>query len=348
MRHFYLLTSLLISVSSTFGQIGGSSTFSFLSLPSSARTVALGGTSIHVADWDAGNALQNPALLNPEQHQMVSVSMMNYFGDISFGNINMVWDLKNRGTLLGGLQYIRYGTFKQTDANGANTGTFTAAEYAYTLGYSHTINKYFTGGLTAKYIQSNLAGNVATGLAFDIGLKYRSSDSLIQGGLVVRNTGFMINGYSPNEKEKLPMDIQGGIAFKFKHAPFRISITGTNLNRQTAFINTSKPKAIDYSTGEVIEEKLKLSQKIMTHLTFGTEFLLGKWVQLRFGYNPRMRREMVIDAANGRPGMTGFSWGFGIRLPYVSFSYGSGLTFIGQGTNMFSMALDVNRFHRKK
>jgi hypothetical protein len=46
---------------------------------------------------------------------------------------------------------------------------------------------------------------------------------------------------------------------------------------------------------------------------------------------------MVID---GRASTVGFSWGFGIRIKKISFSYGSARYSLAGSTNMFSFAVN--------
>ena len=61
-----IVTYLLVLLSTTgFAQIGGTNTFSFLDLPTAARSTALGGASTAIWDKDVNLGYANPALLNP-------------------------------------------------------------------------------------------------------------------------------------------------------------------------------------------------------------------------------------------------------------------------------------------
>ena len=68
----FLLTSLLTI--SAIGQIGGRSTYAFLNLVNNPRQAALGGKTITNYDYDPIQGLFNPASINPEMDNQLSVN----------------------------------------------------------------------------------------------------------------------------------------------------------------------------------------------------------------------------------------------------------------------------------
>lgn len=82
MRIIQLFLIMLISIVST-AQIGGSRAFAFTLIENNARHTALGGVSIANTDHDPAAGFQNPALINHQMHNNVSLSYANHVADIN-------------------------------------------------------------------------------------------------------------------------------------------------------------------------------------------------------------------------------------------------------------------------
>src|SRR5690348_11882070 len=95
-------------------QVGGSTTYSFLNVPASARVAAMGGTFVSLKDNDLNLGLQNPALLNPSMSKWIAFSGVSYFSDIKFGDVAFAKDFGKLGMFDAFMHYASYGTFKQT------------------------------------------------------------------------------------------------------------------------------------------------------------------------------------------------------------------------------------------
>ena len=113
-------------------QVGGSNTFDFLNINANSRVAAIGGENVSSSDWDPNMFLANPANIDAEQYQKVSVSYLPYQAGVKRGDVSYVMPFKNLKGLGVGVQYMNYGTFQETDDAGNNIGTFTANEYALT------------------------------------------------------------------------------------------------------------------------------------------------------------------------------------------------------------------------
>ena len=85
--------------------------------------------------------------------------------------------------------------------------------------------------------------------------------------------------------------------------------------------------------------------KLMRHLVFGVEFLVGKNFHADLGYNYKRRQEMKVSA---RPGTVGFSWGFGFKVSKFHFAFGRASYHLAGGSNHFSLTTNLSEFYRKQ
>lgn len=327
----------------SFAQLGGSSTFSFLRLPSSARAAALGGHLTATMDDDVLQGWQNPSMINRAMHQRFAMTTVNYLSDIRFGHLAYGRKIGKTGSWVAGIHYINYGELAAYDQNAVYQNTLTAAEQCFYAGYGYQFNKNIIFGTTLKFVASNLGGYISNGIAVDFGSSYRSSDSLFIATMQFKNMGAQIQRYYQGaSSEPMPFEFQAGISFKPKHMPVRFSFTGTNLNSNaTTFINPSKPKKFDLDSGVEIPQTISNSAKIFSHINFGGEFIIAKSAYMQIGYNYRIRRDMILEEVKG---LTGFCWGFGLRLKKWGFQYGLAQYHPGLTTHHFTLSLNLNQW----
>jgi hypothetical protein len=140
--------------------------------------------------------------------------------------------------------------------------------------------------------------------------------------------------------------LQAGITQGLAHAPFRFNITFQNLERWD--LTYEKTGSDDFNTlGEEVERSGFdiFGDKLMRHLVFGVEFLFGKNFHVDLGYNYKRRQEMKVNA---RPGMVGFSWGFGFKVSKFHIAFGRASYHLAGGTNHFSLTTNLSEFYRKQ
>lgn len=328
-----------------YSQIGGSKSFAFLQLPSSAKITALGGYTSIANENDLASVTQNPSLLNSRMDNVWSLNICNYFQDIQYGHIASAFDIKNIGTFGIGVNYINYGSFVLRDDIGNDLGTFKANENTFNFSYASKY-KQFRYGATTKLLFSSLDTYRSSGVALDLGGSYTDSASGLGLSFSLLNVGSQVKKYT-GETEALPFEARFAVSKRLKHAPFRFTVTLHNLQKfdltyDDALNGTNQ---IDLSTGLAIKKNYTITDKLMRHVALGTELLFSENFNLRFGYNHQMRREMAIDE---KPGTVGFSWGFGLRVKKISFSYGMAKYHLAGNTNMFSLAVNPSDFYRKK
>lgn len=326
------------------GQIGGTSTWNFLNLTSSARIGALGGKNVALADGDLNLVYFNPSLLTEDMHNNLTLNYATLFSGISYGYVAYARTIPNTGTFAGGIHSINYGTFPSADETGQITGQFRAAEYALYLTYSRTFDTCWNIGISIKPVYSSLERYQAFGLAADLGVSYISTNRLFTAGIALRNMGLQFKGYYTQSKEPLPFEILAGVAQKLQYAPFRFLITAQQLQRfDLTYKNPDDPSAIDPLTGKPLKKNRteEFADQFMRHIILGVEFVPSRNFYFRLGYNYQRRKEMMIDA---RPGTVGFSWGFGLRISKFTISYGRAAWHLAGGTNFFSLSTNFSEF----
>lgn len=335
----FLLFPVLVSA-----QIGGQNVYDFLNLSPSPRLSALGGECVSRIDEDAAFAFRNPALLSDSASGNLNLSVFNYISDISFGSAQYARHFDKIGTFHGGLQYVSYGNFTQADEFGNITGSYRSGDLAFVTGYSRAIRQ-FRVGINWKLINANLANYSSFGTAFDLGAAYSSKNQLFNAGICFQNIGSQLSKFTPTgEREKLPFEIQAGISFKPQYMPLRFYLTGVQLQTPVLiYDDPDKPVDKDFN-GDPIPPKKRIGDKIMGHFVIGTEFLLGKNLRLRAGYNHLRRIELRSE---DRAGLTGFSLGFGLKISRFRLDYGFVRYAAGMNTHHFGISTNLSSFRKK-
>lgn len=348
MKKLFLFVLLLSSLLS-FAQIGGTNTYEFLNIPVSARVGALGGNVIAVNDNDPTFSLANPSLLNPEMSGMVTFSYLNYFTNINQGYVSYVRDFKKLGTFSAGIKYISYGSFDEYDEAGNELGTFSASEYAVIFGWAKQIDTSFSVGANLKPIYSSFYNFYSAGIAADVSATYTNKQNGFTAAVVVKNMGTQFLKYNDaGDREPLPFEVQAGISKKFKHVPFRLSVDMIQLQNWNLAYNDSliETNNNDKLTDEQKAERNKTSMlnETFRHLVFGGEFVPSKSFMLRFGFNFKRRQELALE---NKPGLVGFSWGFGFRVKKFHISYGSARYHLAGSSNHFTITTNLSEYYRK-
>ncbi|MDZ4844288.1 MAG: type IX secretion system protein PorQ [Chitinophagales bacterium] len=345
----FILAALLVIPSVLRAQLGGERVYGFINLPSTSRATGTGGSLITVKDKDVGLAFQNPSLLNSEMHNRFSAGTVIYFNGVNFGNFNYVRSYEKIGTFQTGLQYIAYGTFDRTDATGQVMGEFKASEYVLNVGGARDLEKY-TFGANVKFILSELESYSSYGAALDLAASYHDTSKLFTATILMKNIGVQFKPYYSGNREPIPFELQAGFSKRFKHLPFRVSVTLHDLqnfniryedpNQQTddSFLSNDSTSDDGTSVGDVFDE-------IGRHIILGGELYFGKAVIIGFGYNHQRRQEMIIDT---KKGLAGFSFGIMINIKQFSFGFARGRYHIAGASNHFTVGVNFNEWVKKK
>jgi len=336
---FFYLALLLPLVN--FGQIGGNHVYEFLSIPVSPRVAALGGSAIAINDGDISLANENPALLSNKTDGKLSLEYINYISDINFGYTSYARHYKGLGTFGIGLQYLNGGTFTEADENGYKYGEFGTSEYALNLSYAKSFDSIFSIGATMKPVYSQLYQYNSFGLVMDVGAAYTSKSGLFTASVLFKNMGAQITKYI-DESAPVPFEIQAGIATKLEHAPFRFSIVVHNIETpKLTYKKTNYPEPGNVPIEHLEQDAGTFINDVMSHMIFGVEFTPSKNFFVRGGYNYMRRQELMLD---NKPGMVGFSWGFGFRISKLHLSYANVRYHNSGVSNHFTITTNLNDF----
>lgn len=298
MKQLLLIITILLSPLATQAQSGGS-VFKFLELPFSSHASALGGDNVSIIEDDITMAIHNPALLSCVTDKTLNLNYMNYIDGVSVGSAAFSRTLGERATWAVAAQYVNYGTFKETNAEDVELGTFSAKDMAFTGIYTYDLSDYLSGGLSTKMIYSTYEKYSSFAVGVDLGLNYYDENSGYSASVVARNLGGQIKAFD-EVRENLPFDLLMGVSRKLSHAPFRLSVTMHNLTDWNSSSNTSGT-----------EKKDKFSKVLLNHFIFGIDFIPTKTTYVSLGYNCKRASDMKI---NGASGWSGMALGAGIQI----------------------------------
>ncbi len=333
---FYVVAILMSVV--TFAQVGGRSTYQFLNLVNSPRQVALGGKTITNYDYEPTQGLFNPASINPEMDNQLSLNYSNYIGDISYGTAAYayLWDRRTQ-VIHAGATYINYGKFDGYDEFGNPTSSFTGGEVA--LSFGHARNIAFTNfhiGVNVKFISSTLEQYSSFGGALDIGVMYiyEAWDLNIAG--VARNIGTQFTPYD-SVYEPLPFELIFGISQTLQNVPIRWHITFENMQRWNIAFSNPNREETDLE-GNVKKEKINFIDNAFRHTILGMELFPEGGFNIRLGYNLRRAEELRIVE---RRAFAGLSAGFSLRLNKIRLSYSYAKYNTAASTSTFGLNINL-------
>jgi hypothetical protein len=345
-RHLVALAIISILTTEAYSQLGGQGVYSFLNLPITSRSAALGSKVVAIDEADLGVVLTNPAHLSAGLNNQLALSYVAYFADIKYGFISYARHFDKVGTFGLAIQHVGYGDFTRADETGEITGTFSGSDMVINLQYSRSFDSLFTIGVNLKPIYSHLEIYRSFGICFDLGVAYTNSEHLFSAGLVARNIGTMIKPYTPDIWEPLPFEVVAGFSQKLKHAPFRFVVTLQQL--QTTRLHYDRPSTTTSFFGDepqITENFInRVGREFVSHLILGVEFVPIKNFYLRGGYNFQRRNELKIQE---RVSTVGFSWGLGIKLNKFNISYSRATYHLVGASNHFSISTNLDDFFAK-
>ncbi len=347
-KRIFLAVCCIFMIAIAIGQHGGDHTYSFMNIPKNAYSSSMGGSNVSVRSSDVNLVSDNPALIDSNMSNSISLNYMNYYAGINMGYAAYARKFRKIGTIVWGLQYLNYGQFTYTDVTGNELGTFTAGDYALLAGYSHPvfIDSLFQVGGNLKVIYSTLEQYKSSAIAADLGANYQSKNKNFSVGLVMKNIGRQITTYTGNNRESLPFDLQMGISKRMGHAPLRLTLLTHHLHIWDLTYHDPKenPVKTDPVTGEEIDKTFTFD-KLMRHIILGGEFMPTKNVSVRASYNHQRKKEMTIS---GRKGMTGISLGFGIKIYKFRLDYSRAVYHIAGASNHISITTNINDLVKSK
>jgi hypothetical protein len=307
MKRFLIIFFIAISCLPLTAQ-NGETVFTYLLLPSSARTAALGGYNVSVVESDLSLIYGNPALLGPEMDLTLNAGYLSYVGNVGVGNIAFAKAIGERSAFGAAFNYSNYGKMLETTDDNIILGDLNASDICGNLFFSRDLNEKFRGGVAAKFIYSNYYNNTAIGLGVDLGISYYNEDNGLSFGVAGKNLGRQVKAYE-EELADLPWDIQAGLSQKLNHAPIRYSVTLINLNHWDT--------------------------PLFRHLVLGVEMLPTENFWLAVGYNTKRAKDLSLLEGNK---FGGFSIGAGLRVKAFEIGCAVGLYHPGATSFMVNLS----------
>ncbi len=316
----WMLLLLGLAGAPAAAQPGGSlSSFQLLRFDASARTAALGGAYTAVADGDVNAMFYNPAIPGPTTNKTPSLSYLNHLAGIDAGTLAYSHAVEGLGTTVsGGLRFVHWGTIQRRNEQGVQTGTFSAADMALTLGAARALGPRIRYGANMHVLYTQIEESQASALAADLGALYRVPARQLTVGVSLRHLGTSLGGFETT----LPLDLQLGVSKQLAHLPVRLSLTAYDLTEM----------------GTGIEGGSTLDH-VLGHLTFGGELRLGDALRLRLGYNHRRSRDLALSNQFDLGGLGG---GFGLVIGGIAVDYAYNSWSELGGLHQFTVRADLD------
>lgn len=346
---FNFIVALCIASSPVFAQTGGDNVFLFINEAPSPRIAAMGGNFISVYDDDPSLGFQNPALLNASMNNRLSLNYVDYLSDIKRGYAGYVRHVNKWNTTFNaGLQFVNYGTFNATDPLGNITGQFDGAEYAFTLGAGREYIKRFSYGANVTFISSRFETYHSNGAALTVSGAYHDTATGFTATVQFKNVGTQFKTYTGTDKEPLPFDIQAGISKRLSHTPFLFSLVLHDLYRWDLRYddpNETNQTTIIVDSSQLSKNKNYIGDNFFLHTIIGTEINFGKNFRVSIAYNHQRRQELAVEL---RKGLSGFSFGAGIRINRFNISYARAIYNVAGGSNHLGIGVNLDELFGKR
>ena len=320
-RSFLYIYIILLSAIGLQAQDAGT-VFQFLQLPTSAHAAALGGDNTSIIEDDATLAFHNPALLANTYGRTLNLNYMSYLQKTNIASAAYNIEAGERAMLAFGAHYLNYGSMKNTDAEGNIIGNFTAKDMALMTTYSFDFSNRLSGGVTGKFIYSNYEQIYSLALGVDLGLNYYNPETRFSASIVARNLGGQVKTYDDTQ-EAMPFNLLVGFSKELAHAPLRLSLTLTDLDKWQAedFYNTS-------------DDSWKTL--LLKHVIIGADLFLSPSTYISAGYNFLLHSELKN---NVKRGMEGFTIGGGIQTHRIKLGVSYGKYHVAASSLMMNFAV---------
>lgn len=319
-------------------QIAGLNTLTLLDLSSQARTSGLGFDYLSVYDIDPTIGIDNPSLLRREMAGIGSLSFVSLFQGSMMGTLSYAHHFEKVGTLMFAFRFNNYGRFEGYDEEEISTGSFSAADYALSIGWGMWLDSNFSVGATVKPVLSHYESYTALAVAFDVSGSYVSDDRRFAATVMGRNIGAQIATFD-GTRETLPFELSAELSYKLAKAPFRFFLAANELQRWDLRYDDplSPTTTTDPFTGEVTKEGWLegVADNLLRHAQVGVEISISKALFARVGYSYRQSAEMRgFEGLN----MSGFSFGFGIHTKRFDFAFARRNYHLSQAPNFFTLS----------
>lgn len=204
----------------------------FLMIAPDARAGSMGDVGVATSP-DANSMHWNPAkysFIDKDMGFSVAYSpwLRALVSDIHLAYLSGYKKIDEKQAIAGSLLYFSLGDITFTDVVGTTIGQYKPNEYAVDLAYTRKLSESFSGGVSARYIYSNLTGGVFVGgqeskpgisIATDVSGYYQKKFELgkqkskFAAGFNISNIGTKISYTESTEKDFIPTNLRIGTGF---------------------------------------------------------------------------------------------------------------------------------------
>ena len=289
--------------------------YNFLKIPLSAHAAALGGENISIIENDPSLIFSNPALAASVSDLTIGLNYMNYMKGANYMGASFVKVAAEKTTIAFAAQYINYGKMKEYDANKTEIGTFSASEMAIEAILAYDLANNLVGGITGKFISSNIGQYNSLAAGVDLGLNYFNPEKEWSLSIVAKNLGGQIKAYE-EDFGRMPFDLQLGVSKTFEALPVRASATLVDMTHY--------------------------NYRFANHICLGADLLLSSNIWLGIGYNFRKADEMKIGTGDNQSVHgAGLSLGAGINLERFKLNLAYGKYHASTGSIIVNLAYSL-------
>jgi hypothetical protein len=258
--------------------------------------------------------------------------------DMNIAYLSAYYRIDKKQVVSGSLRYLTYGKIDFTDETGATQVSVNPNEWAVDLGYSRLLSDNFSGGISFRFIYSNLTHGFQSqnedtrpgiSIAADISgfyhknLRLLNKDALYTLGFDISNIGSKMS-YTETYSDFIPMNLRLGTGLTFNFDRFNKIALSIDLNKLlvptpdstiTEEKNISVPEALFKSfydaPGGFREELREITY------SYGAEYWYNNLFALRAGYfheNAYKGKRQFFTAGAGFR-MSGFTLDFSLLMP---------------------------------
>lgn len=204
----------------------------FLQIAPDSRCGAMGDAGVAVSP-DANSGFWNPAklaFLKTDLEASLSYSpwLRALVNDMSMAYLSVAKKLNKRQGFAGSLRYFTLGNITFTDETGIVIRDFKPAEWALDASFAQQFTDKFSGGISARFVNSNLTGGTnvlgaesrpGRSVASDVALFYTNDDvrlgkkdAIWNLGVNISNIGAKMRYTNTDERDFIPTNLKFGSA----------------------------------------------------------------------------------------------------------------------------------------
>lgn len=205
----------------------------FLLIAPDSRSGALGDAGVALSA-DASSLHWNPAKMAYAENEFeIQLSYSPWLralvDDMNLAYLSGYRKLNDQQAIGGGIRYFSLGQITFTDEVGSQIRDFKPAEFSLDAAFSQKLGKRFSGGIGARFVNSNLTGNMnvlgadsrpGRSVAVDVGLfytndkvKFGDKKAIWNWGLNVSNIGAKMSYTETAQRDFIPANFRLGTAF---------------------------------------------------------------------------------------------------------------------------------------